>query len=88
MRISDQFVLRTIMDEYIIVPVGEAALQVNGIISTNGVGAFLWQLLQNDVTPDFLVNRLLDEYEVAAGKATADVNAFLDQLRAHNILES
>lgn len=88
MRISDNFVLRTIMDEYVIVPVGEAALQVNGIISTNGVGAFLWQLLQEDVTPDFLVDRLLDEYEVSAEKARTDVNAFLDQLKANNILES
>ena len=46
MRIKKKFVLREIAGEYVLVPVGEAARELNGIVTVNELGAFLWNLLQ------------------------------------------
>lgn len=88
MKVSENFVLRSIMDEFVIVPVGEAALQFNGVITTNGTGAFLWNLLQQDVTADALQQALLNEYNVTPEKALEDVHAFLNRLREYHILSN
>ena len=49
MRINKEFVLREIAGDYILVPVGDTALEFNGLITLNEVGAFLWGKLQQDV---------------------------------------
>ncbi len=86
MKITKQFVLREIADEYIIVPTGNTAFTFNGIITVNGIGAFLWRELQEEVTFDQLVGKVLEEYETDRATAEADVREFLDCLKARDIL--
>ena len=42
MKINGSFVRRDIAGDIVIVPVGETALQHNGMITTNKTGAALW----------------------------------------------
>lgn len=88
MKISKNFVLRNVMDEIVIVPVGKTALEFNGIISTNKTGAFLWNLLSEDVSEQFLVEKLCEEYGISEKDAESDVRAFISELSEHHILDT
>lgn len=54
----------------------------------NGVGARIWELLAEPVTPDGLVAALTAEYEVNDDTAREQVVEFLSALRARGLLVS
>ena len=88
MKISNDYVLREVAGNFIVVPVGEAALDLNVVIHLNEVGAFIFKLLQdNDLSVDEIVNKVLDEYEIDKETATKDVEEFILGLKKRNILE-
>ena len=86
MKIQGELILREIAGENILIPVGETALHVKGMISLTESGALLWKRLQAECTEDDLVQAVLEEYDVDRETAVADVTSFLDQLRALNLL--
>ena len=86
MRILDGFCIREVMDEMIAIPTGEAAKQFSGIISLNPVSRFLFERLASEQTEESLVAALLEEYEVDARTAAADVAEFLARLREYHLL--
>ena len=86
MKIEKEYILREIAGDYIIVPVGKAALEVNGMITVNETGAFLWKQLTKDTTKEELVHAMLEEYEVSEDEARIDIEEFLHLLQQNNIL--
>lgn len=86
MKVSKDFSLREIAGEYIVVPTGEAARQIRGLMSLNGSGLLLWHLLEQERQEAELTAAILAEYEVDEKTAARDVAAFLDQLRRVHIL--
>ena len=79
--------LRTIAGQTIVVPVGDAALNFNGMITLNGSGAFLWEKLSGDTDKDALVSALLEEYDVEKEVAQSGVEIFLKKIREANLLD-
>ena len=86
MKIEKEFVLREIAGEHILIPVGSTALELNGLITVNDVGVFIWKLLQEDITLEDIVQAILNEYEVEESVARKDAEDFLDVLRENKIL--
>lgn len=86
MRISDQYMLRQVADEYLVIPVGEAALKVKGLIGLSESGSVLYQRLQGGCSEEELVGALLAEYDIDADTARSDTRAFLEQMRRMGIL--
>ena len=86
MRVSDQFILRTIADESLLIPVGQAAMHVKGLIALSESGALLYNRLKDGCSRDDLVVMLTEEYDVSAEEAGRDTDAFLDQMRSLNML--
>lgn len=64
MKVDNNFVLREVAGDYIIIPVGKAVLEFNGLITVNEVGASIWKLLQEEITFEGLVEGILNEYDV------------------------
>lgn len=87
MQVKENYVLRQVADSYVIVPVGEEALQHQGICTCNETGAFLWQQLQQDQSREQLTAALLEEYEVPPDVAAADVERFVDALEKSGLLK-
>ena len=56
-------------------------------LATNDAGAVLWNRLAGGATKHDLVNALLDEFDVGAAAAGADVDAFLRRLEELDVLE-
>ena len=86
MRVDKEFVLREIAGDYIIIPTGKTVLEFNGLITVNEVGVSLWNMLQNEVTLEELVQGILDEYDVEEEVAREDIQEFRDTLVAGGIL--
>lgn len=87
MKIKPDFILRQVAGNAIVVAVGEASQNFNGIINLNETGAFLWEKLQNDTDEKALIAALLSEYEVDEVLAAADVAAFIEKLREADLLD-
>ena len=87
MRIKKKFVLREIAGEFVLVPVGEAARELNGIVTVNELGAFLWNLLQEEQTEQTLLNAVLDAYAVEEERARQDIRGFLQLLRDNHLMD-
>ncbi|MCD7802900.1 MAG: PqqD family protein [Clostridiales bacterium] len=83
---SKDFMLREIAGETLVIPVNEAAVHFQGIMSLNESGKLLWDRLQEDATEADLVTALLDVYDTSPEIAKQDVSVFLNQLREQNIL--
>ena len=87
MKIKNGYILREVASNNIVVPVGETQFNLNGIMTLNAVGAFVWKLLENGATKDDLINAVLNEYDVDRATATADIERYLTKLRDNNIIE-
>ncbi len=86
MKIKKKFLLREVMGENILVPVGDSETTFNGIASLNDIGVFIWQNIESAKDEDELLQRILDEYEVDKDVAKADLDEFLGKLKAVDII--
>lgn len=87
MKIKNEYIMRKIAGETVIVPVGDAAARFSGMITLNETGEFIWTFLQEENSEDGLLNAMLEEFEVDRDRASADIAFFLEILRKNNMLE-
>ena len=87
MKAREEFMLREIAGEAILVPTGEAALEIHGLISLNGSGMMLYRLLQQGTTEEAMTAALLAEYDVTEATASAEVRKFIEKMQKANILQ-
>lgn len=80
MKVSKDFILREIAGEYILVPTGASAAKINGLITMNELGCFIFKTLKESQTMETLVDAIVAEYDVDRNTAQADVREFLTQL--------
>lgn len=86
MKITKEFILREIMGDYIIVPVGKTSMEIQKLITVNETGAFLWKNMQDEFNEDSLTALLLEEYDVTPEQARADVIDYINMLKENNII--
>lgn len=86
MNIKRDFILREIAGEFILVPVADSALELNGLIMLNEVGRRIWELLPVSENVEALISTLLDEYEVDGETLRADVDEFMKKLQKLDII--
>lgn len=77
-RAKKGFLLRRLGQEYMIVPIGEASKDFNGMIRMNETGAFYWKELENGITEEALVGKMLERFEnLDEETARRDLKEFL-----------
>lgn len=86
MKLKNEFTLREIAGDYIVVPTGENYLDFGAVISLNESGAFLWKMLQENKSEDELIADLVNEYGIDNTTATEDVSDFIGLLNTHGLL--
>lgn len=87
MKAIQDVVLREIAGEHLLIPTGQAALRIHGMINLSESGLVLWSQLQSDCTEQALVDAILAEYDVDRETAAADVRAFVAQMTEVGLLE-
>ena len=75
---NPELILRTIAGESVLIPTGSMAAKFNGMISLNGVAAFIWEQMDQVDSREQMVQMILDRYEIDEETARKDVNGFLD----------
>lgn len=87
MKAKPGFVLRNIVDEFILMPTGDNIGKFNGTILLNEVSAFVWEKLQNSISKEDLLKAILDEFEVEKAVAAVDLDALLTKLKEYDVIE-
>lgn len=80
MKLKYDFEVREIAGDYVLVPMGEAALKLSGMITTNDVGVFLWKQLRTEITKEELLRKLVEEFEIDLETAGVDVDEYIEEL--------
>lgn len=87
MKVKPGYMIREVAGYNVVVPVGDAAMNFNGMINLNETGAFLWKLLEEDTDEEKLVGALLAEYDIAEDAARRDVGEFIAKMKEANLID-
>ena len=82
MKIKEGFIIKKLGIGYIVVTVGDASKNFNGVIRLNETGAFLWQSNQDGAdSREKLIQAMLDRYEdLDQETAEKDLDEFLGRV--------
>ena len=78
---DDSMVGRKVANEFILVPIKQNVADLQYMYSLNEVGGRIWELLDDFTSVEKIVSTLVQEYEVEAPQAEADVLEFLAQMK-------
>ena len=87
MKIKEGFILRNVAGSYVVVPIGEATLDFNGMMNLNDTGAFLFEKMIEGISREDLIKALTEEYDVDEETASADVDAFIEKVEKEDLFE-
>ena len=87
MKIKEGFILRNVAGSFVVVPIGEATLDFNGMMNLNETGAFLFEKMIDGITREDLIKALTEEYDVDEETATADMDAFIEKVEKEDLFE-
>jgi hypothetical protein len=87
MKLCGEFVVRQVMDHIVAIPVGQTALQFNGMILLNDVSKKIWDGLEQGTDLESAVKVVTDAFDVSADEAQADILEFCEKLRKLQLLE-
>ena len=76
MKLKENFVLRRVLTNWVVLPLGAATVDFNGMLNLNDSGAMLWQKLEEGAGREELADALTSQYEVSRSQALADVDEF------------
>ena len=84
---SRSVVARVIAGETLIVPIRGNVGDLASIYSFNGTGTLIWKLLESPKSVAQLAASVAEEYDVEAGQAERDVEAFVDEVKAVGLID-
>lgn len=87
MRRNENYLLRTVAGSIVVVPVGRAALDFNGMLTVNETTAMLWDLLETEQTEESLTDALCLRFDVTRERAAADIALWIQKLRVAGALD-
>ena len=87
MKIKEGFILRNVAGSNVVVPVGQATVDFNGMMSLKDTGAFLFDKLTKGTTEEQLIRDLMDEYSIDKELATKDVKDFIEKVESEGLFE-
>lgn len=81
------YVVREIAGEFLLVPVKTREDMEDQIAVMNETGKFLWEHLAEGSTAEALLQSMMEEYQVGAEEALADIIDFLKDLKERKLLQ-
>ena len=86
MIIKKELIKREIAGDTILVPVGKAVYDSNGLFILNELGDFIWNILPQVESEEEICEAILAVYDVTREEAAKDVKEFLEKLREMQII--
>ena len=86
MKLKYNFVVRSVANKMVAIPVGNETEEFDCMITLNESGAFVFNLLKEETTKEGLVSAFLNEYDTTKEQAEKTVDEFTQKLRETDIL--
>ncbi len=80
-RKDSSMVSRKIADEFILVPIRRKLGEAEALYALNQVGGRIWELLDGQRSLRVLRDSLVEEFDVSATQAQADLTELIEQLQ-------
>ena len=89
MKIKTGYLVHEVAGNFVVIKIGQEAVNFNGLITLSESAKMLWDLLNRSegATIEELVNKLVSEYEIDEETAKNDTLEFIQSLKDNNILE-
>ena len=79
MKISDKFILKTIDDESMLVPVNHDYMSVQKIINLNETSLAIYEMVNEGLDEKQIISKMLETYDVSEDVLKSDVTRVLKQ---------
>ena len=81
MKTKKDYIIKKVGSGFVVVTVGEASKEFNGMIRLNETGAFIWKQLEMGATEEELLKLMLERYDdLDEEAAKADLGELLDKI--------
>jgi hypothetical protein len=84
---KDNFELKDIAGEFMLIPRGASTVDFNGVIVFNETGMIIYKALKEPNDVDTLVQILVEKYGIDEKEAKEDVNAYIEKMIEEEIIE-
>ena len=83
MKLNEDYVIQPLVNEYLVIPIGEAGKRFSGVIRMNTTGAFMWNAIRNGAdTKEKILAEVRKVYEdVDPEMVEEDLNQFLGTIQ-------
>ncbi len=85
MHLKNHFESMTMRDKLVAVPVGDD-VQFNGALKLNKTAAAIFELLNNDVTEEQIVDALSRRFDAPQKRLAEDVHNYINEFRKRGLL--
>ena len=79
-KVKNHFMLREIVEDYVVLARGPAAIDFNGVLVLNEACVLMWKNMQDYITSKELAEILIKEYSIEAEEALSDVEKCMEEL--------
>ena len=87
MKLRGEFVIHQVINETLAIPVGDIALEFNGIIMLNNVSEVIWKCLEKGTELEEIISTVTDQFDVSKKEAKEDIITFINGLQEINLIE-
>lgn len=88
MKYTKEFMLREVVGEYILVPVGNTVKDFHGMISLSPTAKLIWENIEKVDSLDEMVSLITSEYEIDEETAKNDAIYFIAQVMDAGFIET
>ncbi|SFE07427.1 PqqD family protein [Thermophagus xiamenensis] len=83
---SENFVIRRMGNEMVLVPLANSVADMTSVIILNEVGSDILELLEEPANKDILLEKLLEKYDVNREILDSDIQLFLKNAYNKNVI--
>ena len=86
-KANPDFLLREVAGEAVLIPIGEAGVFENSVISLNDTCSFLWKLFQEPRTEEEVIAEAKKEYSDPDGEMEQGIKSFIEEYVKYGLLK-
>jgi hypothetical protein len=86
MKVSENVIHRCVADEDMLVPIGEAAMDMNGLYVLTPTGAEIWDMLSEGKGIEDIVSIMSEDYGEDPAVIREDVTAIIEKFKAMGLV--
>lgn len=87
MKIKEGFILRNVAGNSVVVPIGQASIDFNGMMSLNDTGAFIFEKMIEGISREELIKAVIEKYQIEEELAQKDVDNFIKKVEGEDLFE-